>query len=188
MKTWHTTAIVLCCLAVSVTTVSAANAWGGSPAPFTGPQGFADDSSHSHRTIESTASDRNNWQWRFDGAGGEDNYEPTDLSFWKTTSNSSWVDVKWYVTTQSNSHLSAGVAGTVYCAVWASSTTCDSFRLLIADDADEMSSLLQNNLVCHELGHTVGFADGGTLQHSCMDGGDNNMLRPYERGKINARY
>ena len=47
-----------------------------------------------------------------------------------------------------------------------------------------MSSLLQNNLVCHELGHTVGFADGGTLQHSCMDGGDNNMLRPYERGKL----
>ena len=51
-----------------------------------------------------------------------------------------------------------------------------------------MPDHMQNNLICHELGHTVGFADGGNLKTSCMDGGDNNELGNYEMGKINDRY
>lgn len=48
-------------------------------APFRAP--FADDSFHDHVSIESNPADRANWQPRFDGPGGEDIYEPTDLTF-----------------------------------------------------------------------------------------------------------
>ena len=152
---------------------------------FDAPQGYADDSSHSHVSIESNSSDRNAWQWRFDGPGGEDNFEPTDLSFWKRSSYISWIDVYWYVTPSTP----AGVAGDVLCKATKSNNRCDRFRLRIAQSFSDSnaSSLLKNNLVCHEVAHTVGF-DHGWRGHSCMSGGDNNILSNDEIAAINARY
>ncbi len=60
-------------------------------APFRAP--FADNNIHNHVTIESNAADLANWQPRFDGPGGEDNYEPTDLTFSKVLSYKSSVDI-----------------------------------------------------------------------------------------------
>ena len=60
-------------------------------------------------------------------------------------------------------------------------------KVVIGDDAHELSDLLQNNLVCHELGHSIGFGDG-TAGTSCMSGGDNNQLNLIEIQSINNHY
>ena len=150
-------------------------------APFRPP--FADNRSHDHVSVERNSAERANWQPRFDGPGGEDNYEPTDLTFTKASSYYSSVDVYWYVT-----YIPGHIGGTYECKAWASSTRCDRSLIKIADDAVLMSDLLQNNLVCHELGHSVGFRDGGTAGASCMTGGDNNKLAWWEIQKINFKY
>lgn len=149
-------------------------------APFRPP--FADNSYHDHVSVERNAAERGNWQPRFDGPGGEDNYEPTDLTFTKVQRYYSSVDVYWYVT-----YIPGDIGATYECKAWASSTTCDRSVIVIADDAVLMSDLLQNNLVCHELGHSVGFGHG-TAGASCMTGGENNRLAWWEIQAINARY
>ena len=150
-------------------------------APFRPP--YADDSYHDHVSVERNSTERNNWQPRFDGPGGEDNYEPTDLTFTRASSYYSSVDVYWYVT-----FIPGDIGGTYECKAWASTTKCDRGLIVIADDAYLMSDLLQNNLVCHELGHSVGFGDGGTAGASCMTGGENNRLAWWEIQTINSKY
>ena len=59
--------------------------------------------------------------------------------------------------------------------------------IVIADNAHELSDLLQNNLVCHEVGHSIGFGHG-TAGDSCMSGGENNQLNHIEIGLINGHY
>lgn len=149
-------------------------------APFRAP--FADNSFHDHVSVERNSAERANWQPRFDGPGGEDNYEPTDLTFTKASSYYSSVDVYWYVT-----YIPGHIGGTYECKAWASSTRCDRSLIKIADDAFLMSYLLQNNLVCHELGHSVGFGHG-TAGASCMTGGENNRLAWWEIQTINSKY
>lgn len=133
-------------------------------------------------TVETNPVDLANWQARFDGPGGEDNYEPTDITFTKSSNFYYSVDIFWYV-----DHIAGDTAAFYDCLVWSSSTRCDSAMIVIADDADELSDLLQNNLVCHELGHSFGFGHG-TAGASCMTGGDNNMLAWWEVQTINSKY
>ena len=173
------TAVVLVTVAVAETGLATSVEIVGA-APFRAP--FADDSFHDHVSIESNPADRANWQPRFDGPGGEDIYEPTDLTFTRASAYSSSVDVYWRVR-----YIAGDIGGTYECRAWSSSTRCDRARITIADDADQMSDLLQNNLVCHELGHSVGFGHG-TAGASCMTGGDNNMLAWWEIQTINSKY
>lgn len=149
-------------------------------APFRKP--FADNSIHNHVSVETNAVELANWQPRFDGPGGEDNYEPTDLSFTKVSAYTSSVDIYWEVT-----FIPGHVGGTYECKDWASSTRCNRAKITIADDAESMSDLLQNNLVCHEIGHSVGFGHG-TVGASCMTGGENNRLAWWEIQTINTKY
>lgn len=159
--------------------VAGAAPWG----PTNGGTYFADDKYHTHVTIETNAADRTEWQWRFDGPGGEDNYEPTDLDFFKVAAYNSSVDVYWYVT-----FIDPMYAALYDCKAKSSPTRCDRARIRINETAENLSELLQNNLVCHELGHTVGFGDGGTAGASCMTGGDNNQLAWWEIQTINSKY
>ncbi|MEZ5279011.1 MAG: hypothetical protein R2770_00945 [Acidimicrobiales bacterium] len=58
----------------------------------------------------------------------------------------------------------------------------------MSETAENLPSHMQNNLVCHELGHTIGFDDGGTTQTSCMTGGHTAKYNSTETNVINARW
>ncbi len=149
-------------------------------APWAPP--FADDSSHSYYSSETTQADKDYWHQYFSGWGGEDVYDPTALSMWHRKTDASWVDIYWYVNT------SAIAVGDYTCVKWKNNSECDRSRIRIHPDAYNLSRTLEANLVCHEVGHSVGLRDGGWARTSCMDSGDNAQLGVYERSLINARY
>lgn len=160
-----------------VLSTASASASGGWPTSFRAP--FADSSVHTWVSTEGNVSERNFWTPRWT-SGGENNYEPTDLTFTKVSSYSSWTDIYWYVT-----NISA--AGDTTCMNWSTSQMCEQFRVRIDTDADNLPILQERNLVCHEIGHTVGFGHG-TDHTSCMSGGNNNILGWWEVNLINGRY
>ncbi len=144
---------------------------------------YANNKWHNWKTTESNSNHRNFWSGRFQSSasdGGEDVYEPTDLSFTKVTGST--YDIYWYVTP-----ISSGAAGDALCTIPNSDGTCSRWRIRIDEDAWDLTFLLEKNLVCHEVGHTVGFGHGST-QDSCMSSGDNNKLNTWEKDKINGHY
>lgn len=143
---------------------------------------YANGRIHTYRTLESNLTERNQWEPRFDGAGGQDVYNPTDLSLTKAASNNLNPDIIWYVYS-----LPGPTAGTYSCYLPLSDSICRTAIIVIADDAHELPDLHQNNLVCHEVGHSIGFGHG-TAGDSCMSGGENNRLNHIEVGLINSRY
>ena len=143
---------------------------------------YANGSNHSYRSAETSIFQRFRWEHRFDGAGGQDVYNKTDLTLNRAPSVQVIPDIYWLV-----EGLAGDIAGTYQCVVPQSDTVCTIGRIAIADDAHELSALLQNNLVCHELGHSIGFGHG-TTRDSCMTGGDNNKLSVIEQGLINRQY
>ncbi len=159
-----------------------------------GPSGgvyyLANDARHSYVSIETTDTDRDEWLPRFRGAGGEDVYDLTDLNLYEGIISSHGageipnVDVRWYVDPKA-----VGLAH-YNCDYPHSPTICASAVIVIDPQAQDpdMSPLLRNNLVCHELGHTVGLHDGGTSKTSCMTYGDNNKLDRWEIRAINLQY
>lgn len=148
---------------------------------------WADGWFHTYGSIEATYTDRVEWEWRFDGPGGEWRYEPTDLTFTKVSTVNTVTDVMWYVTPNSNM-VRDGASGEVNCDIWTSTPgVCDRFRFKINETTANMASHIKNNLVCHELGHTVGFGHG-VVESSCMTGGDNSRLGWWEVNAINGRY
>jgi len=162
-------------------------------APF-GPSGnatLANDARHSYVSIEPNKKERDLWQPIFRGPGGEQVYDHTDIELYESiisnhgTGEPPDVDVRWHVTPE------AASIGEYTCDHKGSSGICISAQIRIHDDAyfyPGMTELLRNNLVCHELGHSVGFNDGGTSSTSCMTGGNNNKLDPYEIRAINLQY
>ena len=157
-------------------------AWGGSPAPSPGLFGYADDSLHRWSSEESTWSEEVEWIWRFRGPGGENAVEPTDLTFTETSSGITSTDVWWWVGP-------SPWPGAVWCSYVLTGPTCDRFYLKISDTfAPTASSHVQNNLVCHELGHTIAFGDGGTTSLSCLTGGMTATFSPTETNIINTRW
>jgi 6-phosphogluconate dehydrogenase (decarboxylating) len=46
--------------------------------------------------------------------------------------------------------------------------------------------LPERNLTCHEVGHSVGFRDGGYNGTSFMTGGNNAVLNEFERLQIDG--
>ena len=149
-------------------------------APHPSGHGYANNSNHRWATTESNSADRNEWLWRFRGPGGEYAVEPTDLTFSEWAVPETWLDVWWFVQTQTP-------AGKVWCS-HSHSGICNRFYLTISETAENLPSNIQNNLVCHELGHTIGFNDGGTLQTSCMTGGHTAKYNTAEINMINSRW
>lgn len=148
---------------------------------------FADSSGQSHITIDVNAPDVTEWQWRFDGAGAEVPYEPTDMNIYKVDAYRTYTDVAWYV--QDIPGNDGG--GEAWCHLDLASdpvNKCDQRRIRIDDTAVDNTSHMQNNLVCHEFGHSVGLRDGGTIASTCMTGGDNTQLRWWEINQINGKY
>ena len=143
---------------------------------------YANNSQHSYRSLEDDILQRWRWEHRFDGAGGQDVYNPTDMNLARAPDYALFPDFYWLVET-----LHGATAGTYNCATPLSDSVCSSARIVIADDAHQLSDLLQNNLVCHEVGHSIGFGHG-TAGDSCMSGGDNNQLSHIEVGLINNYY
>ena len=143
---------------------------------------YANGSHHTYRTLETNLTERNQWEPRFDGAGGQDVYNSTDLNLTKAASHNLNPDIIWYVY-----RLPGPTAGTYSCLSPLSDSICRVAIIVIADDAHELSDLHQNNLVCHEVGHSIGFGHG-TAGNSCMSGGENNQLSHIEVGLINGRY
>jgi hypothetical protein len=185
LKLAHGLRVVVFCLAVGIGILLPAGPAdaGYGDAPWSAP--FADDYSHSHVTQESNPGDAFFWQGLMNHSF-EGDYEPTDLKVWQRSSYISWIDVYWYATpTLPNPAAAADTT----CIVWKDSQRCDRFRIRIKEDARyNLSTLGQQNLTCHEIGHTVGFRDGGWNGTSCMTGGNNAILTSFERGEINARY
>ena len=143
---------------------------------------YANNSQHSYRTTETNILERYRWEHRFDGAGGQDVYNPTDLNLARGPDYMLHPDFYWLVKT-----LHGHAAGTYICTNPLSDTVCSTGRIVIADDAHNLSDLHQNNLVCHEIGHSIGFGHG-TAGDSYMSGGDNNQLSTIEVGLINDHY
>lgn len=152
------------------------------PTPFAAP--FADDYSHSHISVESDPGDRFYW-WIRMNSSLEGDYEPTDLNVWEAQSYATWVDLYWYVTpTLPNPAAAADTT----CMAWVDGQRCGRFRVRIKEDAINLTQLQEENLTCHEVGHTVGFRDGGTDGTSCMDGGNNAVIGLWEWFWINVHY
>lgn len=143
---------------------------------------YANNYSHSYRSTELDVTELNRWQPRFDGAGGQDVYNPTAIQLVRAADYALYSDFYWYV-----DGLTIGTAGTYLCTLPQSDSVCSMGRIIIADDAHQLSDLLQNNLVCHEIGHSIGFGHG-TSGTSCMSSGDNNLLNTIEIGLINQHY
>ncbi|MBQ89816.1 MAG: hypothetical protein CL441_00110 [Acidimicrobiaceae bacterium] len=167
-------------------------AHGGPPhahAPFAAP--FADNRTHQYTSIETTTSDFNHWR-PFIVASMNDDYDPTNLVVLERQRFTpvNWVDVYWYVVPSwLMTYPTAAAEAQCQGYVTGSTTICDRFSIKINDNvATGMSVLHKHNMACHEIGHTVGFRDGGTAQTSCMDGGNNQMLGTYEIAKINLHY
>jgi len=69
-----------------------------------------------------------------------------------------------------------------------SGSVCKAGRIEIDDDAySDISDLLRTNLVCHELGHSIGFHHG-RAKTSCMNSGDNAKLDAWELFAISWQY
>ena len=152
--------------------------------PGQAPMGgrFADGSAHSHITTESNAADRADWQWRVDGPGAENEYEPTDLAIYKLSAWEDWVDVYWY------QDDTMGYFAVTECMAPLANNECDRFRVRFSDELASWYSHMKNNAVCHECGHTVGFGDGGVAGASCIVGGATSRISALEHNQINARY
>ena len=143
---------------------------------------YANGSHHSYRSTETNISERIQWEHRFDGPGGQDIYNQTDITLARARYEIVIPDFYWLVDS-----LPGAAAGTYICSLSASDKVCLNARIVIADDAHELSDLHQNNIVCHEIGHSIGFGHG-TSATSCMSGGDNNQLNAIEIGLINNYY
>ena len=116
------------------------------------------------------------------GAGGQDVYNPTNITLARTHYNIIIPDFYWYVDS-----LPGTTAGYHICNIVLTDSLCSNGTIVIADDAHNLSELLKNNLVCHEIGHSIGFGHG-TSGTSCMSGADNNQLNTIEVGLINGHY
>ncbi len=147
-----------------------------------GGQRYADGREHLYRTLETDLTERNQWEPRFDSTGGQNVYNLTDITLARAASYIPSPDLHWYVYP-----LPGPTAGTYNCFLPLFDSVCSMGMIVIADDAHELSDLLQNNLVCHEIGHSIGFGHG-TAGDSCMSGGDNNQLSYIEIGLINGHY
>lgn len=160
-------------------------------APFNPP--YADNAEHTYISTESNSYYRDYWDPYFDGEIDGQYDANTVLFDNELVSYSTNVDVYWYSEPASSSSWGPGdgaVAAKTTCMeyVSGSTTVCNRFRVMIKDDATGLSSLLSKNLACHELGHTVGFRDGGNNGTSCMDGGENGAIDDWEISHINAYY
>lgn len=70
-----------------------------------------------------------------------------------------------------------------------SSSKCNRSRIRSNEDNWYTTTEARRwNRWCHEIGHGVGFRDGGNTALGCMDGASNGILSSYEIGKINDRY
>ncbi len=159
--------------------------------PSSGGTLYANGANHSYWSSEQNFVERSRWAFRFDGAGGQGVYNSTDLRLNRVPTRELHgviPDVYWFVDAIHN-RAAANYKCTVTAPANASgqTTTCQIGRIIINSIAHNMSNLLQNNLVCHELGHSVGFGHG-TTRDSCMSGGDNNRLNANEIRSINYQY
>ena len=143
---------------------------------------YANGSYHTYRSTEIDIVQRYRWEHRFDGAGGQDVYNPTNITLARTHYNIIIPDFYWYVDS-----LPGTTVGYHICNIVLTDSLCSNDTIVIADDAHNLSELLKNNLVCHEIGHSIGFGHG-TSGSSCMSGGDNNQLNTIEVGLINGHY
>jgi hypothetical protein len=153
-------------------------------ASFGPPAGgrFANDSRHTYKSAETNDNEHKLWHHRFAGPGGERIYNRTDLTLVGLPRSSLQpADVMWSVD-------NIDVLASYSCITPVSSEVCGYGRIRIKSDAHEMNDdLLENNLVCHELGHSIGFGHGSS-RTSCMTSGDNNVLDAWEVRAINLKY
>ncbi len=160
-------------------------------APFGPPWRYADNNQHTHRSIECNNASFLHFNHFVHYTFSLD-YNPTDLTtielFPGCNSYNSSDDVIWWATSQSLMQFPTSL-GEVYCSKTSGSTKCDRWVMKLLETMETTHSwAVKWNVACHEIGHTVGFDDGGTAGFSCMDGGNNGILASYEINKINGRY
>lgn len=92
-------------------------------------------------------------------------------------------DVYWYATRQSN-FSSSSSQGDYRCFRKNFRNACDRGRIRFLETRVDRNNW---NLVCHEIGHHIGFSHG-TSRQNCMDGGNNAVIDNNMRRRINSRY
>jgi len=162
--------------------------------------GFAPDSLLTYHADEDDDAERKLWEPYFI-SGGEQVYNGlTDLSIRKAKKGES-PDVKWRVHDIPNiiNGKEYYIAGYFECSgLISNNLICPSGEIVINDEAfvvvgdkchvdKKPRDLCRKNLICHELGHSVGFHHG-TAKSSCINGGYSNELDNWEVTAINLQY
>ena len=134
-------------------------------APFGPPWRYADNNQHTHRSIECNNASFLHFNHFVHYTFSLD-YNPTDLTtielFPGCNSYNSSDDVIWWATSQSLMQFPTSL-GEVYCSKTSGSTKCDRWVMKLLETMETTHSwAVKWNVACHEIGHTVGFDDGGT--------------------------
>jgi hypothetical protein len=155
------------------------------------PGRYADNRDHWSVTVEPTEEQRSYWN-HFVHFSLFGQYDPTDLIIHEQSSYTSSVDIYWYSLEQwafNNDYPGVTVHGDVICEATLSGNACDRFRLRLSEGARATSEANQWHLVCHELGHTIGFDDSVPEPgQGCMSGCGCGVLSTHERGHVNAKF
>lgn len=161
--------------------------------PAAGGTKYTDNRTLTHRSIECNNSDYNFFNHFLVYTMIED-YDPTVLTSQQLVPNPCGDgtdnlndDIYWFAVHDSE-FSSPSVVGDYVCMSTAgtgSTEKCQRGRMRL-DQAKNPGGDAWN-LLCHEIGHAVGFADG-TSGLSCMDGGNTGNVDSYMIGKINGYY
>jgi hypothetical protein len=116
-------------------------------------------------------------------------YAPTDVNVLEVAYHNQgatdYVDVQWLAR-----DLQPPVAGTAICNVWTNQSTrvCNHFHTEF-DNNPVPGATTKKNIVCHEIGHTLGFDDHTHNPPSgCLGGGGQGVLDSHEKFHLNTRY
>ncbi len=152
---------------------------------------FTDNRTITHRSLECTNAHYNFFNWFVVDSLNNDYKNVTVLTHTQLTPNACGGeggndDIQWYATPAST-FSSPSVRGDWTCRTSSgtSSQNCQRGRMRFSEYY--LPSGNPSNMVCHEIGHAVGFGHG-TTGLSCMDGGNTGTTDTYMRNRIDAHY
>jgi hypothetical protein len=159
--------------------------------PSEGGLKYTDNRTITHRSLECTNDHYNYFNWFVVDSLTQDYDAPTVLTHSQLTPNPCGGeggddDIQWFAAPQST-FSTPTTRGDWICQTSSgtSSNNCQRGRMRFSEYY--LPSGDASNMVCHEIGHAVGFQHGDTGL-SCMDGGNTGTTDTYMRNRINGHY